>query len=1620
MKNIIFCKIITNIVSAGIIALSFVVILHVGLWADWNKMQIVSGGYPYSVGAAALAKDKDGGRHIVYARFYDSQNIYEKEASIWYNGTKLNWASLYGIKDVDIAVGPNKDPRIVFYQNVAGVAEYFSYFYKKGGEFVYKKISMPINAVYGCAIDVASDGASHIALLIYDTKVNKTSVIFYRISPDGEQVGWSRIDTDIETYPQGLVAISVDKDDDPHILYTKKVGSEPRVLHAYPKRNKIYIDWEIENIFSVAGTKQFQDLDIKTSATSNRIYASIVRQYSSKDYVITEYFNGSSWEGIDHWHSETSQFPYLRASLSLDTDDKACVVFTKNHGRTLGIRNGKYGDWDHENDIALDDYWDEIDCDIDYEQNPHVPVFLIHNNGRDVYYFYPTPPTGGRLAINNDSPYTNNNKVTLTYTSSPDAYKIQVSNDKDGPWTAPLDFTGTYNNWNLTAGYGGVNQDGSKEVSIFFKGAGGLWTEYRNYDRIILDREAPQMVFTSVPPKKSNSRTANFEWKATNEPYGCEFSYQLDGGNWSGYGNYTAKTYEGTIADGQHRFMVAAKDPANNYSVSPHLVYYWEVDATPPDTFIDTMPAKINNIRDCYFEYHSNEPFLQYNIRLNENGHQHAWEYTTREWAKYWNMDEGTMIFEVKAYDLFSNSDPTPAKYQWVNDFTKPTGDISINNGQSITQEPIVTLNLSAQDNLTGVSKMVFTNKLDGANTPWSPQYSYNTTYEDWDVTDPQYGGNSEPGEKTVYVQFGDEADNWSDVYEDSINYNPHMTYMIAGDIKDSGENPIEGVEVQLTGDESRSVSTNVQGYYEFTDLETGNYTVTPTKQGWSFDPVKREYTPLSQNMANQNFTGTLIPDPKPAITVSHTSLEFTVVEGNNPQDKSFTITNSGDQNSTLNWTLSDDADWLEVGPPASGQLGHNQTSDDIPVTITSVSLPPDTYNAIITVSDPNATNNPQTIAVQLIVDPKPTYSISGIIKNSNNNPMQDVEVDLSGNASESISTNAQGYYEFTDLIKGIYTITPNKQGWTFEPLEINYNPLSQNMTNQNFMGSENQQPVAAITLSTTAMEFRAVQGGSNPQDQSFTVTNTGDPNSVLHWSATENAPWLNLGTPVSGALNQGETSQPPTPVAIDISGLEAKTYYANIVVSDPDPNVASKQIVVTLIIDPEPTYSISGTIKDSNNNPMQDVEVDLSGNASESISTNAQGYYEFTDLVKGIYTITPNKQGWTFDPLERNFTPLSQNMSDQNFTGTENQTPVAIISVNPTVLNFTVIEGNNPSDKSFTVTNTGSQNSTLNWSATESASWLSIGPPTSGQLAQGQSSGAIPVTVTSASLDPDTYQTMITVSDPDPNVASKQITVNLTVQSKDTVTVTYPNGGEQIAGECEITWSWTGTWNAAIISYLDGQEEHMITVAGNDGSYEWDTAGLEIASCKILIKNAFNPQVMDDSDNPFMVDHKAPDKPVLNTPANHAVISNNKPQFDWSDVSDLNGVFYDLEVCLNGNVLFTIDDRETSEYTHSSALPNGVYTWKIRSNDGLNHTLGWTDFFDFTIQNGSFVPPTISVSPESYEISLTVGDADPDDFTITVRNIGEQTSVLNWHAVSSTEWLSLSPQSGQLNQGEG
>lgn len=85
----------------------------------------------------------------------------------------------------------------------------------------------------------------------------------------------------------------------------------------------------------------------------------------------------------------------------------------------------------------------------------------------------------------------------------------------------------------------------------------------------------------------------------------------------------------------------------------------------------------------------------------------------------------------------------------------------------------------------------------------------------------------------------------------------------ISGQILKNGS-PLQGVSVALTGSATANTVTDANGNYSFANLPyNGNYLITPTFAGHTFEPINRSYSNLTVSVTNANFTATAGASPR-------------------------------------------------------------------------------------------------------------------------------------------------------------------------------------------------------------------------------------------------------------------------------------------------------------------------------------------------------------------------------------------------------------------------------------------------------------------------------------------------------------------------------------------------------------------------------------------------------------------------------------------------------------------------------------------------------------------------------------------------------------------------------------
>jgi len=251
----------------------------------------------------------------------------------------------------------------------------------------------------------------------------------------------------------------------------------------------------------------------------------------------------------------------------------------------------------------------------------------------------------------------------------------------------------------------------------------------------------------------------------------------------------------------------------------------------------DAVKLYIKRLADNY--YWNGSSWTETVVYFPANLQQQNWSYTSLILNNYLT-DGSSYYISVKASDKENNisSDSIIIYYsvqQVVNYYIK--GYVKDESGNPLSG---VTVNLSGK-----ISKSTTTAD-DGS-------YGfYELTSGSYTVTPIKDGWRFDPVSRTTETLSAN-ITNWDFVGTQIVQ---ETKFSISGYIKDTSGNGISGVSVSLSGTISKSIITPTSGYYEFSDLPTGSYTVTATKLGWEFDPVSRTTETLSSNITNWDFIG--------------------------------------------------------------------------------------------------------------------------------------------------------------------------------------------------------------------------------------------------------------------------------------------------------------------------------------------------------------------------------------------------------------------------------------------------------------------------------------------------------------------------------------------------------------------------------------------------------------------------------------------------------------------------------------------------------------------------------------------------------------------------------------------
>jgi large repetitive protein len=166
-----------------------------------------------------------------------------------------------------------------------------------------------------------------------------------------------------------------------------------------------------------------------------------------------------------------------------------------------------------------------------------------------------------------------------------------------------------------------------------------------------IDTRAPAVAVTAGPTGLTNSSAASVSFSA-DEP--STFQCDLDG---RGFEPCSSPAAYGGLSDGGHAFAVRATDAAGNVGAASRS---WTVDATAPQTTLDSRPAARTTATSARFTFSASEP-ATFECRLGAASFSPCPSPKT-----YAGLARGLHSFAVRAIDPAGNIDATPAAFGWA------------------------------------------------------------------------------------------------------------------------------------------------------------------------------------------------------------------------------------------------------------------------------------------------------------------------------------------------------------------------------------------------------------------------------------------------------------------------------------------------------------------------------------------------------------------------------------------------------------------------------------------------------------------------------------------------------------------------------------------------------------------------------------------------------------------------------------------------------------------------------------------------------------------------------------------------------------------------------------------
>ncbi len=415
---------------------------------------------------------------------------------------------------------------------------------------------------------------------------------------------------------------------------------------------------------------------------------------------------------------------------------------------------------------------------------------------------------------------------------------------------------------------------------------------------------------------------------------------------------------------------------------------------------------------------------------------------------------------------------------------------------------------------------------------------------------------------------------------------------------------PLRAVKMTLTSEFSateRVTYTDTNGNYEFAGIDENiTYTVTPEKIGYIFNPASKDITiKQNQDATDTNFDALI------GFTVSGS-----VKDSDGDGLGGVTITLDGEK--TIPETTTTDS---------TGSYSFTGLSFDtytITPSFDGYGFDP-SFEQIAIDSDTNGLDFTATKG----------YQISGIISNiTTGNPLEEeVTVLLSGDASDSTTTNENGSYTFLGLENGSYTITPSPSEFNFEPESQSVTIASGNELNVDFDASRGGGSISGF------IEFDEASTDNATIEDIIVDLFQVDLNRLSNIFQQE---------PVQADQKPLRSVQPDSNGFFIFIGIEQDDYLIKPRLSGYGFEPSSRSVTLRTTKIEKQIFSavaglyISGRVTNYLSLPQPGVTLSIEGLENTTAVTFEDGIYTFTGLDPGTYTVSVIQEGYESRPASQ------------------------------------------------------------------------------------------------------------------------------------------------------------------------------------------------------------------------------------------------------------------------------------------------------------------------------------------------------------------------------------------------